>query len=304
MDSKKLLYFLSVVESGSFNKAAKKLEISQPALSTSMDRLEIDIGQRLLDRSPTGVLPTQAGEVLLAHARLIRDELALAKNRLMVVPPKNEDSLVFGTLPSLATNVIPKAVCEWRTNHPKSTLRIVEKIQFELLLSLMRGEVEFIIAQTEYFGYLDGLMQRVLFRDKLHVIARPDHPAHSIKNLTWKELAKFPWIIQMIGRQRTLFEKLLEANSVEWPEQLTECGSVNCIKELVASSNSLCMLPESAISADVQNHRIKAIDISEPMLHRDIAVLYRERFPPSDAGRALLVHVTEIGTHGNFLNYE
>ena len=147
-------------------------------------------------------------------------------------------------------------------------------------------------------------MQRVLFRDKLHVIARPDHPAHSIKNVTWKDLAKFPWIMQMIGRQRTLFEKLLEANNVEWPEQLTECGSVNCIKELVASSNSLCMLPESAISADVQNHRIKAIDISEPMLHRDIAVLYRERFPPSDAGRALLVQVAEIGTQGNFFNFE
>lgn len=304
MDPKKLLYFVTVVESGSFNKAAKKLEISQPALSTSMDRLEEGVGQRLLDRGPAGVSPTPLGEVLFAHARLIRDELALAEGRLKGVPSTTDGSLVFGTLPSLASHVIPKAVCEWRSEHPKDTLRIVEKIQLELLLSLMRGEVEFIIAQTECFGYFDGLMQRVLFRDKLHVIARPDHPAHAIKNVTWKDLATFPWIMQMIGRQRTLFEKLLTANNVEWPEQLTECGSVNCIKALVASSDSLCMLPESAIRMDAQAGRIKAINITEPMLHRDIAVLYRERFPPSIAGRALLKRVAEAGAQGNSFEFE
>jgi DNA-binding transcriptional LysR family regulator len=82
MDPKKLLYFASIIENGSFKKAAKQLSISQPALSTSMDRLEHSLGYQLLERSPTGVTPTPLGELLYAHARLIREELELADKRL------------------------------------------------------------------------------------------------------------------------------------------------------------------------------------------------------------------------------
>lgn len=295
MDPRKLLYFASIIESGSLKKAAKQLAISQPALSTSIHRLEQSLGEQLLERSPTGVTPTPLGELLYAHARLIRDELALAENRLKGLDCGTDNSLVFGTLPSLATRIVPKAVCRWRETHAKHTLRVVEKIQLELLLSLMRGEVEFIVAQTECYGYLDGLMQRVLFRDRLHVIARPGHPAAQIENVSWKDLAKFPWIIQMIGRQRTLLEKLLYANNVGWPQQLTECGSVDFIKSLVASSDSLAMLPASAVSADVRDGRIQPLDIVEPLLHRDIAVIFRERSPLSAAARELVKSIADAG---------
>ena len=58
MDPRKLLYLASVIEHGSFKKAAKHLNISQPALSTSMDRLEESLGSKLLNRGPAGITPT------------------------------------------------------------------------------------------------------------------------------------------------------------------------------------------------------------------------------------------------------
>jgi DNA-binding transcriptional LysR family regulator len=64
-------------------------------------------------------------------------------------------------------------------------LRITERIQIELLLGLIRGELDFIIAQTEWYGFIEGLKQRVLFRDRLHVIARPGHPALALEKVTW-----------------------------------------------------------------------------------------------------------------------
>jgi DNA-binding transcriptional LysR family regulator len=301
MDPRKLLYLASVIEHGSFNKAAKQLLISQPALSTSMDRLEHSLGGQLLERGPAGVTPTPLGELLYAHARLIRDELELAERRMKGRDGHGESTIAFGTLPSLVSSIVPKAVYHWRETHHKTTLRIIEKIQLELLLSLVRGELDFIVAQTENYGPLEGLKQRVLFRDHLYVIGRPSHPAFRLKAVSWVDLAQFPWILQMIDRQRTLLEKLLTSERVDLSLQLTECGSVDCIKSLVAGTNSLAVLSASAIGSDVREGRIKPFDIMVPLLNRDIAVLFRERFPLTAASRDL---VTQIKATGLDLGHE
>ncbi|MCZ8259855.1 MAG: LysR family transcriptional regulator, partial [Beijerinckiaceae bacterium] len=176
MDPRKLIYLAAIIEKGSFKKASRELGVSQPALSTSIDRLERSLGGRLLDRSPTGVTPTPLGEVIFAHARLIRDEVQRAKVRVQDQDARNDDNIAFGALPSLMPAIMPQAICQWRERYPDPTLRVTDKIQLELLLSLIRGELDFIIAQTEWYGFIDGLKQRVLFRDRLRVIARPGHP--------------------------------------------------------------------------------------------------------------------------------
>jgi DNA-binding transcriptional LysR family regulator len=301
MDPRKLLYLASVIEHGSFKKAAKELLISQPALSTSMTRLELSLGDQLLERGPTGVTPTPLGELLYAHARLIRDEMERAEKRIKGCCDDRKNTLAFGALPSLATNIVPKAVCQWREMHPHVALRVVEKIQLELLLSLVRGELDFIVAQTECYGYWEGLKQRVLFRDRLYVMARPNHPAFQMEIISWEELARFPWVVQMVGRQRTVLEKLLTSEGVDLPLQLTECGSVDCIKSLVAGSDSLALLPASAASSDIREGRIKPVDIMVPLLNRDIAVMFRGRSPLTGAGRDL---VTQIAAAGLDLGHE
>ncbi|HEY5797965.1 MAG TPA: LysR family transcriptional regulator [Bosea sp. (in: a-proteobacteria)] len=295
MDPRKLIYLASIVEHGSFKKAAKSLEISQPALSTSMDRLEQSVGCKLLDRSPVGVAPTPMGELLYAHARLIRDEVQLASARVCGRDIRGDNVVAVGTLPSLMAAIMPQAICQWRKANPDPSLRITEKIQLELILSLIRGDLDFIIAATENYGFIEGLKQRVLFRDRLYVIANPDHPAHEIQGVSFANLTEFPWVIQMVGRHRTLLEKAMSAEGVEVPERLTECGSVTCIKTLVAGTDSLAMLPASAIASDVRAGHLKCLDIHGPLLHRDIAVIFRDQIPISDAGRALVDEVTAVG---------
>ncbi|KQQ85642.1 LysR family transcriptional regulator [Aureimonas sp. Leaf324] len=295
MDPRKLLYFACIAENGSFKKAAKQLEVSQPALSTSMDRLERELGEKLLDRSPTGVTLTPTGELIYAHARLIRDELDLAERRMTKREDQDQGTLTFGTLPSLAAAIVPKAVCRWQARSETPTLCIVEKVQIDLLLGLIRGEVSFIVGMSESYGFIDGLRQRVLFRDKLHVIARPDHPAVPREGLTWSDLAEYPWILQMLGKQRTLVEQLFAQEGLGLPRELTECGSVACIKTMVAESDNIALLPASAVNADIAEGRLRSIDIPDPLLHRDIAVMFRERTPLTDAGRRLVEEIEAAG---------
>ena len=62
---------------------------------------------------------------------------------------KVDGAIIFGTLPSLASNVVPLALCDWRKDHPTTPLRVVENVQIERLIGLLRMELDFIIGKTE-----------------------------------------------------------------------------------------------------------------------------------------------------------
>lgn len=296
MDPRKLLYMVTAIEEGSFSKAAKKLAISQPALTKSMDRLESDLGMQLLSRTPTGIVPTPLGELVYSHAKLIRDEIGLAQTRLRG-DSGTTNVVTVGTLPSLASRVLPLAVARWREEVPDVMLRVIERRQVDLLLGLFRREFDFIIAQTEFFDiFPEGLKQRVLFRDRLCVFARPDHYLFGLAELSWADLAQFPWISPMVGwQQRAVLEKLVEAEGVPPPRQFIESGSIEFTKTLLAESNHLALLPAHSAIADVQEGLIKALPITFPALKRNIAVIFRETAPLNDTHRTFVAHLETVG---------
>jgi DNA-binding transcriptional LysR family regulator len=296
LDSRRLLYLATVVEQGSLNKAAKCLEVSQPALSKSMDRLEEGLGVKLIERGPMGITATAFGELLCSHARLIKEELEFAETRIKNAGKSRARVMTVGTLPSLAASVVPLAVSRWRERHPRIVLRVVERVQVELLFGLLRGDFDFIIAQTEFYDLLDGLKQRVIFRDRLRVFARPKHPLFRLAESTWADLAQYPWVLPMVGgRQRTVLEKLLASEGIDLPQQLIECGSIDFTKALVAASDHLAMLPEHAVTSNPVRSRLKPLRITVPALGRDIAVIFRDRMTLDTSSRDLIRQIETVG---------
>lgn len=297
MDPRKLLYFAAIVEHGSLAKAAKSLSISQPALTKSMNRLEGELGIKLLERRPTGITPTTSGELIYAHAKLIRTEMDLAGNRLR---GKTDSSgvITLGTLPSLASNIVPLAVARWKEQHPRTLLRVVERKQIELLLGLLRGEFDFIVGQTEFFDVsVDGLKQRVLFRDQLSILAQTGHPLFSLDRLTWGDLAKYPWVCPMIAwPQRAMIESLVVEEGFEPPQQLVECGSIEFIRSLVTSSDHLAMLPVHSVPSALDEGKIKALPFYVQAFKRNIAVIFRQNSPVDAGSLKLIEQIEKVGT--------
>jgi DNA-binding transcriptional LysR family regulator len=294
-DPRKLLYLATVIEQGSLTKAARHLGISQPALSKSMDRLERELGVRLLERGAMGVNPTALGEIFYSHARLIRDETNLAQSCVQGVGSRH--AITFGTLPSLASSVIPQAVAVWTTRHPEVRIRVVEKVQIELLLGLLRCELDFIVGQTEFYDvFLDGLKQRVLFRDRLCVIACPTHRLFGLDRISWADLASVPWVCPMVGwTQHTILERLMAREGVHPPRELIECGSIDFTKSLLSVSEHLALLPEHAVASELAEGKLRALPVSVPEFKRDIAVIFRERSPLEAASQQLVSQIAITG---------
>jgi LysR family transcriptional regulator of gallate degradation len=296
LDSRKLFYFATVVELGSLKKAARQLSVSQPALSTSMTRLEKAVGMKLLERSPAGVVPTEFGELLCRHARLIKEEMAHVEARLRNSPKGDSRALTIGVLPSLAATIVPHAVAQWSRRHPRILLRIIEAVGITLLLELQRGNFDFIVGQTEHYSLTDGLKQRVLFRDHLTIFARPGHRLFEMPEITWSDAVRFPWVLPIVGgRQRTLLERIVTSNGVAMPKQLIECGSIDFTRTLLSASDYLALIPEHAAAFEAGDRQVRALPFADRVLRRDITAVFRERHQPNEAGRDLLRQIRAVG---------
>ncbi len=295
IDPKKLLYFASVIEVGSFNRAAKLLGISQPALSTSMDRLEAAVGMQLLERGPKGVVTTRHGDILYSYARLIREEIQLAERDLLNVGDGRLEIIRIGSLPSLASRIVPLALSRWREVYQEARLQVVENAQIDLLIGLMRRDFDFTIGYTEVFDMLDGLRQRVLFRDTLRVMAGPKHPLIGATDLTWQQLVKYPWISPTSRRTHTVLEHVVRTMNVDPPQQITVCGSVSLLKSLVAETDHLALLPAHAVRTEIAEGRLFHLPFEDPALHRDIALFFREGYEMDQTRRHLVSCVEQIG---------
>src|SRR5829696_6468101 len=110
LDPRRLMTFRAVAHERSFSRAAEQLSLTQPAVSQHVAALERTIGARLLHRGPGGVVPTEAGELLLDHADAIADRLALATGQLGEVAAAGRSRLRVGAFGSALATIVPVAL--------------------------------------------------------------------------------------------------------------------------------------------------------------------------------------------------
>jgi DNA-binding transcriptional LysR family regulator len=276
LDPRKLYYFAVIVQHSSLGKAAKALGVSQPALSMSMDRLEKEVGAALLERRATGVEMTPTGELIERHARQIFTAMVTANAALQADCASGPGRLHFGCLPTLAGSVIPQAIRIWRDTCPDLELHVTERPQNELLWGLLNRDFDFAIGVVDKDNHAFGLRQRVLFRERLHVVARHHHPLTEKGEITLDDLVSYPWVSPTTGWHNTALEHILENAGLALLHQVTVCCSISLLKSLVCDSDHLALLPAHAAQEKIENGKLCILPFHLPDLERSIAVFLRE----------------------------
>ncbi|MFG2846473.1 LysR family transcriptional regulator [Kitasatospora sp. NPDC048296] len=136
---RQLEYLVTIVDEGSFTRAAELLHITQPGLSHQFQALEREIGSPLLERLPRTVRPTPAGRAMLPHARA-----ALAEARRATTAARRTAGLATGelhlaTLYSISYGLLPAALGAWRRHHPGVRVRLFEHRRTEELAAAMNA---------------------------------------------------------------------------------------------------------------------------------------------------------------------
>ncbi len=126
MELRQLRYFVAVAEAGNFSRAAQRLHVSQPPLSTQVKNLEHALGVRLLERSNRGVTLTAAGAAFLPEARALLERLEHAKRQALRAHRGQIGTLAVGFVSIADYGILPPALKSFRASYPAVQVELHE----------------------------------------------------------------------------------------------------------------------------------------------------------------------------------
>lgn len=185
--------FLAIAKHGSFTRAARALNLSQPALTVQIRQLEDVLNVRVLDRNTRTVQVTRIGKELVPVFERILNELDSVVGGVKKLASKSHGIVRLACLPSFAETILPAAIVKFRGRHPS--------IQFVLKDGVGRKIVQLVKTDAVDFGIAAGqindpeLETSVLTQDRIHAIYLAPHPLERERKITAESLINYPLIM-------------------------------------------------------------------------------------------------------------
>ncbi|WP_458115926.1 nitrogen assimilation transcriptional regulator NAC [Arthrobacter sp. D2-10] len=294
MDTRKLAYFVQIVDSGSITRAAAALHVAQPALSQQLSSLENELKQRLLVRSKQGVTPTAAGNTLYRHAQSILRLVDQAKLDVASsgATPSGRVSIAIAPY-SMASSLAPAIVTEVRQRYPDITLHLTEIFGGVLSEAIKNGRLDMALIYEP--GPIRGVRFTTMIVEDLHLVCSPEVPLAPIEgSISLDEAANVPLFLP--ERNHTLRQVIEEGFQKENLKlQLAgEVESVPSLARLIEQNVGATILPKSAADALFAHENFQILRVRDPALQVRIALCTPDHEPLSEAASAVLLLLREM----------
>ena len=253
MELLQLKYFKTVAELEKISAAADALFISAPALSTSISRLEKELGVQLFDRYAKRIALNAQGEIFLRYVNQMFDALECGKKELLQNAIQQKKHIWVATTTS---NLWMDLITEFSQACPQYTLSCTNLNLDKLSLGFLSAQYAFVLAAEEDIppASADDMESIVLFEDRPAVMVHPDHPFASRDSVDLHELAQQTLFLPMQGTaQYERFVKLFVANGVAFPKA-TSC-SYQFYRNLVEEQMGVAFSTEHTGRIDRSNIR-------------------------------------------------
>jgi len=194
MELRHLRYFVAVGEDQHYGRASRRLGVAQPALSRQIKDLENEIGFKLFDRMPRGVRLSAAGELFMADARRILQEVGEATARAARVARGQSGTLRIGFAENASWHgVVPDSFRRFREQHPDVVLQLQPAASLEQLAAIRSGRLDagFVNFMPKADADLDQL---AVGRQQVELALPKRHPLTRLKKLRLRDLTDAPFI--------------------------------------------------------------------------------------------------------------
>ncbi len=272
MDFDQLRSFVEVARLKNFSRAAAKLGLTQPAISTQIRQIEEEFSARLFDRIGKRVFLTQPGALLLDHACKILSVQKEAAEALQDLLPAPAGRLNLGATEASCLYLLPKVFAAFKKRHPEVRIAIYRNFTTKIVQKLLEDSLDlgFVSLPVE----AREIQTIPLFREPIDVAVAADHPLASRASVTVEEVARYPWIFPKASRTRQALEELFRG--VAQPVHVTmELSGPETIKKFIGIGLGISLLSRSYASAEVKAGQLKLIPLAEPRLERQWGLAYR-----------------------------
>lgn len=242
--------FVTVVEKGSFTRAAEELNMTQPAVSQYIQSLERSLGAKLLERSNKYVRMNQAGEIVFHHAKNILGMYTRMQTLVDDALHRASGELSIGASYTFGEYVLPHLITHLRKNYPL----IIPKIQIgntaDVAEMILNHEAEIGIIEGEYQHeklYIEAFAEDEMFI----IVPAADERFANASRICLSELRDETWVVRETGSGTRRAAEQMFASRHFQPKVRVEFGSTQLIKESVEAGLGVTLLSHWAVRKEI-----------------------------------------------------
>lgn len=272
-----LEYLLAVANFGSFSVAAEHCFVTQPSLSMQIKSLEDELGVMLLDRSKKPVIPTEAGEAVLAQARETLREYNSIKEVVARIKGEMSGRIRLGVIPTIAPYMLHKFIPDFVQRYPKVELEIREMKTEDIIDALNRDRIDAALVAGGTCG--DGILEYDLFDDRFFAYVSPDSPLYNKSNIRIEDIDMRDLILLSSGNcMRDQVLELCQARKGVPAHYSFESGSLDTLMRIVDCTSCMTVIPEMAVEYVLKERRSQVKNLLKGASSRKISLAIRRTY--------------------------
>lgn len=272
-----LEYLLAVANFGSFSVAAEHCFVTQPSLSMQIKSLEDELGVMLLDRSKKPVIPTEAGEAVLAQARETLREYNSIKEVVARIKGEMSGRIRLGVIPTIAPYMLHKFIPDFVQRYPKVELEIREMKTEYIIDALNRDRIDAALVAGGTCG--DGILEYDLFDDRFFAYVSPDSPLYNKSNIRIEDIDMRDLILLSSGNcMRDQVLELCQARKGVPAHYSFESGSLDTLMRIVDCTSCMTVIPEMAVEYIPKERRSQVKNLLKGASSRKISLAIRRTY--------------------------
>jgi DNA-binding transcriptional LysR family regulator len=261
-----LRLFASIVEHGGFTKAAGRLNLSQPAISKSLNELEKQLDVVLLDRSGRSMRLTDAGRTLYARASELFGVERMAEQELRELRGLERGVLRIGASTTIATYMLPPVLGRFHARHPRVRIQASSANTRSVLRMLLQSRVDAALVEGPVSHPLIDV--RPWREDELVVIAAPGHALLTESRVDVTALADQTFLVREPGSgTRVVSERALALHGVRLTKTM-RVGGTEAIKQAVAAGLGLAIVSRAAARDQLSLGKLAILPIEGLVIDR------------------------------------
>ena len=241
-----LQYLIEVANCGSFSGASERCFVTQPSLSMQIKALEDELGVVLLDRSKKPVIPTDAGNVVIAQAQETLRAYNYIRESVAELKGETSGKLRLGVIPTIAPYLLHKFIPDFVKEFPRVELEIREMITADIIEALKHDNIDAAIVASGTCG--DSIVEHDLFSDRFYAYVSPENPLFERTNIRIEDIDLKDLILLSRGNcMRDQIIELCQARRSVPSHYYFESGSLDTLMRIVDCTACLTIIPEMAL---------------------------------------------------------
>lgn len=269
-----LQVFCDIIETRSFSKAAARNFISQPAVSQQVKALEEQFHQKLIERSPQGIYPTEAGRLFYQGAREILERYKTLERQMMDLTQSVAGTIRVATVYSVGLHDLPPYVKRFIQAYPQARIHVEYSRTNKIYEAVRQNLVDIGIVAYPQEGRHLGVIP--LPSDELVVIVSNSHPlAEQNAPVELKSLTRQPFVaFEPDIPTRKAVDRLLHDHAIE-VEIVQEFDNVETIKRSVEADVGVSIIPRRTVQMEVKAGSLTALPMADMKVERPVGVIYK-----------------------------